>query len=470
MDPILEEFVLTEAKNKHMDHLEDLPVLYGKSGMKDAISFVKGVHDMLKGHASRKVFTTTKVDGAPAMICGINPENGKFFVATKSAFNKNPKLNYTARDVDANHGHAPGLAEKLKFALKYLKPLGIQGIIQGDFLFDSATKHIETIDGEQYVTFQPNTIKYAIPVNSPLAARIKSAKFGIAFHTAYHGDTIADLHASFGVNVKPFANKRKDVFVTDVFVTDVSGAATFTKQETEHVEEHIDQLMSVKPSDKFLDSIAGTKIGEWLLQYTNSRVKAGTHFDDIGGHYEGFTAFVRQQFDVASSKLKTPEAQAKKKQEGHTTIQSLESRKEDLLGLFRAQAMLNHLKMMYLSKLNTIEHMGKTFFKMPDGSYKVTAPEGFVAVSHEKGNAVKLVDRLSFSRQNFLAPKTFGATMTENQIKLNIKKSILEALCGDDKKPGRPHHGCRPGAGRHGKTNKAKRKQAKQKLRKGDHD
>lgn len=457
--------LLEGKKNSHMDHLEDLPVLYGKAGMKDAISFVNGVHDMLKGHASRKVFTTTKVDGAPAIVCGINPENGKFFVATKSAFNKNPKLNYTPKDVDTNHGHAPGLTEKLKLALKYLKPLGITGVIQGDFLFDSGTKHIETIDGEQYITFQPNTIKYAIPVGSPLADRIKAAKFGIAFHTSYHGDSIEDLHASFGVKVTAFAKKRKDVFVTDVFVTDVSGAATFTKQESEQVEQEIEQLKMAKPSDKFLDSIAGTKIGEWLLQYTNSRVKAGTHFDDLGGHYEGFTAFVRQQFDVAASKLKTPEAQAKKKQEGHTTVQSLESRKDDLMALFKTQELLNHLKMKYLTKLNTIEHMGKTFFKMADGSYKVTTPEGFVAVSHEKGNAVKLVDRLSFSRQNFLAPKTFGAPVTE-KLRIEIKQSILEAFNPVAKNARK----FAKGAGRHGKTNKAKRKQAKQQLRKEQQD
>ncbi len=73
------------------------------------------------------------LDSAWCLVAvGTNPENGRFFVATKSAFNKNPKINYTHEDIEKNHGHAPGLVEKLKAALTHLpKSTPKKGVFQG---------------------------------------------------------------------------------------------------------------------------------------------------------------------------------------------------------------------------------------------------------------------------------------------------------------------------------------------------
>jgi hypothetical protein len=155
-----------EGKNLHLEHLEDEVLNGGVSGTRGAISFLQSLRDMLAGHATgRTVNLTTKWDGAPAIFAGINPENGKFFVGTKGVFAQNAKLNYTNADIDANHP-GEGLNVKLKIALKYLAELGIDGVMQGDMMFTSADLKTETIEGKSYITFQPNTIIYAVPADS----------------------------------------------------------------------------------------------------------------------------------------------------------------------------------------------------------------------------------------------------------------------------------------------------------------
>ena len=63
-------------------------------------------------------------------------------------------------------------------------------------------------------------------------------------------------------------------------------------------------------------------------------------------------------------------------------------------------------KNMVVKKLETIKGIG-TFLKTGDG-FKVTAPEGYVAIDSEDGSAVKLVDRLTFSHANFTIAKNWG--------------------------------------------------------------
>ena len=111
----------TTERNTHLEHLEDDIINRGTKGGQNAINFLKSIRNMLAGSSGKKVNMTVKWDGAPAIICGTNPENGKFFVGTKSVFNKNPKINYTNADIDDNH--SGGLADKLKVALKYLPKL-----------------------------------------------------------------------------------------------------------------------------------------------------------------------------------------------------------------------------------------------------------------------------------------------------------------------------------------------------------
>jgi hypothetical protein len=198
---------LTEQKNLHLEHLEDELFNRGEAGVREAIAFLKSLTDMLKGNSKSPVDVTVKWDGAPAIFTGINPENGKFFVATKSLFNKTPKINYTNADIDSNH--SGGLADKLKVALANLKGLGITGVLQGDMLYTAGDISSQTIDGESMVTFTPNTITYAVPSGSDLSSKITGSQMGIVFHTTYSGDTIENLKASFGADVSGLRKSNK---------------------------------------------------------------------------------------------------------------------------------------------------------------------------------------------------------------------------------------------------------------------
>ncbi len=202
-----------EGKNLHLEHIEDEVLNRGVPGARDAINFLQSLRDMLAGHSQSKVNVTTKWDGAPAVFCGINPENGKFFVGTKGVFNANPKLNYTDADIDANHT-SEGLNSKLKVALRYLPKLGIKGVLQGDMMFAKGDIAEKNIDGENYITFQPNTIVYAVPSDSKLARMMLSAQMGIVFHTSYTGKTMADMKASFNIDIGHLTI-TKDVWFRD---------------------------------------------------------------------------------------------------------------------------------------------------------------------------------------------------------------------------------------------------------------
>ena len=179
--------LINEAKaNTHLTHLEELVLTQGERGYGIARGMVADLLSHLQGKSKRKVNTSVKWDGAPAVFAGKHPETGRFFVGTKSIFNNDPKINYTEADVEMNHGHAPGLADKLKKALKYLPKLGIKGILQGDFMFDSSSLVPMMENGKKHLTFKPNTIRYAVESDSELGKEIGNSVFGIVFHTGYN--------------------------------------------------------------------------------------------------------------------------------------------------------------------------------------------------------------------------------------------------------------------------------------------
>ena len=151
---------LSESKNTHLEHLEDEIINNGYEGGLNAVAFLKSLRGMLTGSSRRKLNVSVKWDGAPAVFCGINPENGRFFVGSKSIFNVTPKINYTQSDISRNH--SGGLAAKLNIALRELPKLGIKGIVQGDLLFTPADIKSVSIRGEDAIAFTPNTITYAV--------------------------------------------------------------------------------------------------------------------------------------------------------------------------------------------------------------------------------------------------------------------------------------------------------------------
>jgi len=394
---------LNEAKNVHMEHFEDSILNLGVAGGEQALEIIKSITDKLQGHSQKRVNVTVKWDGAPAIFAGPHPETGKFFVASKSLFNATPKVNYTNADIDKNHASAPGLAEKLKIALKNMKKLGLTDILQGDLMFTSSDLQEVQIDGENYLTFQPNTIVYAIPVGSDLAKKIKSAKMGIVFHTVYRGNSIENLKASFNPQVSALKRSR-DVWFDDATFKDVSGSATFTKQEMTEIDNQIKQIKRKLSSSKsFIDAFSNQKdIVAELKIFINSKVRQGA----LPGAAEEFITYMNDKLQSSINNLKTEKAKKRKMDVKTKLISYLTKNKSKLDKAFILYLDLISLKIKIVRKLETVKDIG-TFVATNDG-YRVTAPEGFVAIDKfKKGTTLKLVDRLEFSKQNFTAVKNW---------------------------------------------------------------
>ena len=391
---------ISEAKNVHMEHIEDSIFNEGSEGVNSAIAFLSSVTEMLSGSSKSGINVTVKWDGAPAVCAGINPENGKFFVATKSIFNVNPKLNYTKADIRKNH--SGGLAAKLEVALSVLPKLGIVGILQGDVMFTKEDVQTQTIDGESVYTFQPNTILYAVPVNSDLGKQIKNAKLGIVFHTKYSGKTIKELSASFDPKVNRLA-KTKDVWFTDADFRDTSGSATLTKAEYAKITELIRTAGSAgKRISRFVDELASkSEIISELKIYGNSLVRQGVS----RGSAEGFITYYNSKMQTAIDSLKTERAKERKESIKKSILGYLTKNSKKLDSVFALHFALASIKIHLVRKLEAVKQIG-TFIKTNNG-FRVTAPEGFVAVDRMSNKALKLVDRMEFSQQNFTATKNW---------------------------------------------------------------
>lgn len=395
---VFSEF-LTESKNLHMEHLEDSVFNEGSAGVLDAIRFLESIKNMLTSSEESGIRVTVKWDGAPAVFAGTNPENGKFFVGTKSIFNKvTPKINYTNADIDSNH--SGNLASKLKVALKYMPDLGIKDVLQGDLLFTDDVAP-EKIDGEIYYTFTPNTITYAVPVTSDMGKVIKKAKMGIVFHTKYSGKTMADMKASFNPNVKSLSSSS-DIYFSDADVEDFSGVM-ITDTEKKDIEDSLAKCKSLlRKSTKVIDIISNdASLVEQIKIFSNTLIRAGA----VNATVDAFLEHMENRFDGEIEKAKSDKGKANKQKAKKDFMKKI--KKSALQASFALHTALIDAKMPLIRKLESIKSMG-SFIKTNNG-YRVTAPEGFVAVDLD-GKALKLIDRLEFSRANFTVAKNWDKT------------------------------------------------------------
>ena len=404
----LSDFLLEnkEGKNLHLEHLEDEVLNGGVNGTRAAIDFLRSLRDMLAGHAESKVNITTKWDGAPSIFAGINPENGKFFVGTKGVFAMNAKLNYNDGDIDKNHP-GEGLNRKLKVALRYLPLLGIKGVLQGDIMFTEGDLKHEKIDGVGYLIFQPNTIVYAVPENTPLAARMKAAKIGVVWHTTYTGRKMADMKASFGADIGALAHTQA-VWYRGADFVDASGTATFTHKETDLLTGILAQAGSLfrTISARTLNEIATTESYNITIKaWNNSKVRAGQAITNTSAHVAGLIAHVESKMNANIASAKKADTKLNRQKEKTIVMNWLRSNRNELKKIFDLQNLLVQAKNMIVRKLQQVKDIG-TFIRTPEG-FRVTSPEGFVAIDKLKGNAVKLVDRLEFSHANFTATKSW---------------------------------------------------------------
>jgi hypothetical protein len=394
---------ITKGTNTHLEHLEDSIIDRGSKGGRDAVNFLKSIKKMLTGHTGGRLNLTVKWDGAPAVICGINPENGKFFVGTKSVFNVNPKINYSTGDILKNHDGE--LARKLIVCLRELSKLSITGILQGDLLFTKGDVKTTTIDEQDYYTFTPNTITYAVPVNSTIGKRISRARLGIVFHTMYSGKNIKSLSASFG-SVKGFP-MVSSVFIADASYSDTSGSSTFNKSEMEQFNNIIAMAEgSLYKSESLLNDFNSTDplaVGFRLKTFFNYYIRNSqgdmAKVKELIEMFRSYYSNMLQQEIDAVSKEETKNKYRKIRDGG---LDYIDKNKTSIYFAIATHISLQRAKNFLIRKLNQIQAIGH-FIRTSDG-FRVTNPEGYVAVDRVRG-AVKLVDRLEFSRANFTLAK-----------------------------------------------------------------
>lgn len=384
-----------------MTHVEDLVFDGGVEGTRKAINFLQDLRDMLAGNSKSKVTATVKWDGAPAVFAGIDPRDKKFFVAKKGVFNKDPKVYKTNADIDADT--QGDLNAKLKVALAEFKKLGIKsGVYQGDLMFTN-DKQVVTIDGQKYVTFHPNTIVYAVPVGSELANKIMKAKIGVVWHTTYTGSTFETMSASFGQSIVNKMSQSTSVWMDDANYKDYSGTATFTQSETAELTSILSaagKLFGQIPAATLNAIKDNDDLNMAVNTYNNSKVRAGEQITDTHAHVVGLFNYIHDKYQKEIETKKTEKGKQAQEQKRSAVLSFFANHdKADIVKIFDMVNLLAKAKLMIVNKMNEAGHIS-TFLKTTTG-YKVTGVEGFVAIDHLTGGAVKIVDRLEFSKSNF---------------------------------------------------------------------
>lgn len=391
---------LDENKNTHMIHVENMVIYGGVDGTREAINFLRGVRDSLAGKSGSSHNLTVKFDGAPAIFAGYDPVDGKFFVAKKGIFNKNPKVYKSNSDIDSDT--SGDLSVKLKVCLKELPAIIKSGIYQGDLMFTKSDIKKEKIGGESVYTFQPNTILYAVPLSSDIGKVIKSSQMGIVFHTKYTGNSFESLTASFSVSEKEFT-KNSRVWVRDANVRDLSGTVTMTENETKEVTRHL------STAGKIFRQISGNVLREleanpdftrMIETHDNTYVRSGTNIKNTARHVDSLIKFIGDRFHKEIEKRSTAKGKQPQIDKRDEILKFFSAdNKKNLKLIYDLQLAIVDAKMIIIQKLNSIEAT-KTFAKTKDG-YKVTNHEGYVISDRMSNNSVKLVDRFEFSYLNF---------------------------------------------------------------------
>ena len=403
--------LLNEDKNTHLEHLEDDIINNGHDGGKNAIAFLESLNEMLSGHSKKSVDVSVKWDGAPAIVAGPSPENGKFFVGTKSVFNKTPKVNYNINDIKNNH--TGDLQTILRECLQYLSGIGMKQILQGDLMYINTSKKKTTYKdpsgkSEQMISFQPNTIVYMVPENTPFGKKIDTSKLGIVFHTTYKGASFDKLKASFGADVSKL-RKTSKVWFDDASYKDVSGSALMTIGESQTLQKTINMASgSLKKSKEMLNIMATQKntlsVGVQLKTYLNSYIRAATDLPSTKETAGKFRDFYKERTQKEVDGVKTEKSKTKYKTIQDEGLKFIDAQTESIYFAVATYKTLQTAKKILIDKLNSAKGIGT--FKTTENGLQATNPEGYVAVD-KKGKAVKLVDRMEFSLQNFTVAKNW---------------------------------------------------------------
>lgn len=374
-------------KNTHLEHLEDEILNSGTAGGFNVISFLRSFGDMLNGNDSG-LSITTKWDGAPAIICGTEPISGRFFVGTKSVFNKiNPKICFDDTDVD--RFYTGQLADKLKDCLKYLPQLNISGIVQGDLLYTQGDKRSGVVGGRRVICFTPNTITYAVDRNSRDGNAVDLSKVGIVFHTIYKGDTLQTCKVVQQKRAPKYFSTQ-DVFVASANFVDATGATLFDAGDNYTFNSYINRAQgALKQCSKFLDVVKDQGQSTFMMnlllkRFFNQRIRSGRGVLDTKKIVTEFAIFYRQTIDAEKLKKKSPAAQEKYEQMKVDGLMFISRHQKELYFLIAAYIAIRSAKKMVINQLNKVQTVQTFIGRTP------TTPEGYV-VCNDK-SMMKFVD------------------------------------------------------------------------------
>ena len=256
----------------HIEHPED-SVLTGDLSFIDAIR-------------NRGVLSV-KMDGAPAIVWGRNPASGKFFVGTKSVFNKvKIKINESHADIDANH--SGGVANILHLCLDYLPRT--EFIYQGDFIgFGGKCE------------YTPNTVTYKFP-------EIVEEILIVAPHTVYNTETTLREAVAEPLRA-PLSNTQCCRFVTPTAYI-WSGSYTELNSEFE-LPPAMTAILSLLPTVEFVSDKEAAQIR--INVNRSLRNSNALRVEDFNGnvtlmHLYGLVQYVKEECLAQCRVLDGPEA------------------------------------------------------------------------------------------------------------------------------------------------------------------
>ena len=339
---------------------------------------------MLSGNSS-DVSITTKWDGAPAIICGTDPVTGRFFVGTKSVFNKvTPKVCFDEVDVERLYGGST-LANKLKDCLKYLPQLNIQGIIQGDLLFTAEDKRSGVIGGNRVLCFTPNTITYAVRADSPQGAQVARAKMGIVFHTVYKGNSLQDCQAVFSKKA-PVFDSTADIFVADANFNNASIRSLYSPVELSRFNAYINRAEgSLKRCSKFLDVLnQHDAMSMMLKRFFNQRIRGRVRLTNVRQLVQDFANYYANTLDKEKMSKKTSATQEKYEKIKIDGLKFIVRHETELYFVIASYLSVRDAKKMVIKQLN------KTGTILTFIGNRPTTPEGYVVC--KDNSALKFVD------------------------------------------------------------------------------
>ena len=420
------------SKLTHLSHSEQL-VMWGPKSLKTMYNALNSTYKALKSNTDPEdIDVKLKIDGSPSSIAATN-FNGEKFVATKGFFNKDRKSAHTPEECDQLWGAIPDLCNKMKGLLAHLDEINIpEGEIwQGDFLFSKEDLSSQNIDGTSYVTFQPNTIIYAVPDSDPIAKLITQADLGIAWHTTYKGPDFDNLKIGFNASVNRLGHPIS-VFMMDAVLPSLAGIGTLTSEETEKAET---TLANLKSNIEFLfgdasynNIVSHSAIIELVEKFDNSRIRSEVGLSDPKGFIEEFKAFVMAEAEKKAASLKKEASKAAKIEKGKEICDFIEGNRTTFEKIYEVKNQVVELKEFFIRKLNKLGSF-RTFVRHIDRGFLPCGQEGY-AVSDIDGNIQKFVSRIEFSHNNF-SKEIVKGWMSDRRLQEDIEADILSGPNAD---------------------------------------